>query len=65
MVQCADIFVCPAAGLQTKYCSSITLKPRTMDELTDLAALLLVRNMHHFPSLTSLRLEMLVGGVKA
>lgn len=32
-----------------------------MDELTNLAALLLVHNLQHLPSLSCLRLELLVG----
>lgn len=31
-----------------------------MDELSKLAGLLLVQNMHHLPSMTALRLELLV-----
>jgi hypothetical protein len=31
-----------------------------MDELTKLASLLLVHNMHHLPALTCIRLELLV-----
>lgn len=45
-----------------RYCTSVTLRPRTMDELTKLTALLLVHNLHRFPALTCLRLELLVGG---
>lgn len=46
--------------LQMKYCTCVTLRPRTMDELTKLASLLLVHNMHHLPALTCIRLELLV-----
>jgi len=51
---------CTAALQQMKHCTTVTLRPRTMDELTNLAALLLVHNMHHFPTMNSLRLELLV-----
>jgi hypothetical protein len=47
--------------MQMKYCASVILRPRTMDELTNVAALLLVNNMHHLPNMTCLRLELLVG----
>lgn len=43
-----------------KYCVSVTLRPRTMDELTKLASMLLVHNLHRFPAMTCLRLELLV-----
>lgn len=49
------------AVLQMKYCAGVTLRPRAMDELTKLASLLLVHNLHRFPNLTNLRLELLVG----
>lgn len=49
------------AVLQMKYCAGVTLRPRAMDELTKLTSLLLVHNLHRFPNLTSLRLELLVG----
>jgi hypothetical protein len=44
-----------------KYCTSVTLRPRTMDELTKLSAILLVHNLHRLPALVCLRLELLVG----
>lgn len=47
--------------LQMKHCASVTLRPRTMDELTKLASMLLVHNLHRFPAMTCLRLELLVG----
>lgn len=62
---CCCLRLPPHHHLQMKHCTTITLRPRTMDELTDLAALLLVHNTHHFPSLTWLRIEMLVGCVCA
>jgi hypothetical protein len=49
------------AVLQMKYCACVTLRPRAMDELTKLASLLLVHNLHRFPNMTHLRLELLVG----
>lgn len=47
--------------MQMKHCTTVTLRPRTMDELTKLATLLLVHNLHHFPAMTCLRIELLVG----
>lgn len=43
-----------------KYCCSVTLRPRTMDELTKLTSMLLVHNLHRFPAMNCLRLELLV-----
>jgi hypothetical protein len=47
--------------LQMKYCSIVILRPRTMDELTKLTSMLLVHNLHRFPAMSCLRLELLVG----
>jgi hypothetical protein len=53
---------CCCTPLQMKACHTVTLRPRTMDELSKMATLLLVHNSttHHLPALMELRIELLV-----
>jgi hypothetical protein len=45
---------------QLKHCTAVTLRPRTMEELSKLSALLLVHSAQMLPSLSALQLQLLV-----